>query len=347
MPTLCSESTGDFTSEDAGCGSLGSESFHVSLRPTSWAKLAAKTLNPRPQGGTRFPATRWRGHLIGLAALLMALACTVPAATTAPTPGVWTTEGAGKDDPTPVVTEPEPTATATAQERIEAYALEVCPGSDRDREEPYTWKKALERLNLMIEATEQVDPPSPLKDYNLIRRAAMKAYRVEVEEKARVDPAGLFNNFEISFSEDLIRTSIAIADEEQRLGDTTRSILIKHDCIDEGVESATEVDTEELDSPVSPIEVSGKGTDTARLELSRGLWTVAIKVTDSKEEHFRMELDGVEGGSASLAFENGYASWSGSIVLRVNTQGGGAVYPGKQILSVHAAGNWSLIFVKE
>ncbi len=63
-----------------GCGLLGSESFHVSLRPTSWAKLAAKTLNPKPQGGSHFPSTRWTGQSIGFVVFFALVAVTTLAA---------------------------------------------------------------------------------------------------------------------------------------------------------------------------------------------------------------------------------------------------------------------------
>ena len=73
-----------------GCGPLGSESFMSPCGPHPGEKLAAKTLNPKPQGGSRFPSTRWRGHVIGFAVLLMALACTVPdpAPNSQPEPGL-------------------------------------------------------------------------------------------------------------------------------------------------------------------------------------------------------------------------------------------------------------------
>ena len=93
---------------------MGSESFHVPLRPTSWEKLAAKALNPKPQGGSCFPSTRWMCLVIGFAALLMALACTVPDA--APT--------SQNAPPAPM---PEPTLapppTPTVEQALKAFIL--------------------------------------------------------------------------------------------------------------------------------------------------------------------------------------------------------------------------------
>ena len=72
-----------------GCGPLGSESYHVPLWPTSRGKLAAKTLDPRPQGDTRFPSTRWKTAAIGFFMLFMLAAegdCEAEVVFVTPTP---------------------------------------------------------------------------------------------------------------------------------------------------------------------------------------------------------------------------------------------------------------------
>ena len=99
-----------------GCGPLGSESFHVPLWPTSWAKLAAKTLNPKPQGGSRFPSTRWTGQSIGFVVLFSLVAVTTLAA-----------EGDCETRTDPARPEPTPAVSSTSESRP-ALGLGSPPG---------------------------------------------------------------------------------------------------------------------------------------------------------------------------------------------------------------------------
>ncbi len=88
-----------------------------------------------------------------------------------------------------------------------------------------------------------------------------------------------------------------------------------------------------------PLELSGRGTSTTALNLTDGLYTVDIAITENIDDgipsHVSVEVLAVGGGQALLVNEIG-ASWSGSVAMRVGS-GLLDLQPGRSIVGVGAA----------
>ena len=105
-----------------------------------------------------------------------------------------------------------------------------------------------------------------------------------------------------------------------------------------------------------PIELTGSGTSTERIELSEGLWTADITVTGNEScfesigcspTNFAVTIESVssDGGSELLVNEI-EEDWGGSVLVRVE-EGFMSLAPGRQIVSVDAKGSWAIRFVRE
>ena len=88
-----------------------------------------------------------------------------------------------------------------------------------------------------------------------------------------------------------------------------------------------------------PVALSGRGTSTAAVDLTDGLFTVDINVTgntdDGRPTHIAARIESVQGGRKLLLNEVA-ASWSGSVTVRVGSRSLD-LEPGRSIISVDAA----------
>ena len=88
-----------------------------------------------------------------------------------------------------------------------------------------------------------------------------------------------------------------------------------------------------------PVALSGRGTSTAAVDLTDGLFTVDINVSgntdDGRPTHIVVKIESVQGGQELLVNEVA-ASWSGSVTVRVGSRSLG-LGPGRSIISVDAA----------
>ncbi len=98
------------------------------------------------------------------------------------------------------------------------------------------------------------------------------------------------------------------------------------------------------------VSISGSGTKAKTVSLPEGLYIVDIVVTENEdcsfgscsETIFSANIEGVDEGSHLLALEI-TSEWSGSTTLRIGT-GFLDVRPGTQVVSVDAAGDWTITF---
>ena len=108
-------------------------------------------------------------------------------------------------------------------------------------------------------------------------------------------------------------------------------------------------------TPTQPVivEISGVGTKTKRIELSEGLWTVEMSVTNNQDcsfgscydDNFIVEVESVSEPNSELLANEIVGDWTGSTTMRVG--GFFGLAPGKQFVSVDAMGEWTIRFVLE
>ena len=104
-----------------------------------------------------------------------------------------------------------------------------------------------------------------------------------------------------------------------------------------------------------PIELSGSGSATERIELTEGLWSVSLSVQENEDcssgrcstDFFEVDIASVAAPeSEDLAFE--YArDWVGAKTVRVGHGYAADLAPGRQIVTVTAYGEWEITFLKE
>ena len=103
-----------------------------------------------------------------------------------------------------------------------------------------------------------------------------------------------------------------------------------------------------------PIEISGSGSATKRIELTEGLWSVSLTVEDNQTcnrscspDFFDVDIDSVaRSESESLAFEY-KKEWTGVAALHVGDEFSDDLAPGRQVVTVEATGTWEITFLKE
>ena len=102
---------------------------------------------------------------------------------------------------------------------------------------------------------------------------------------------------------------------------------------------------------LEPVFVSGSGTSTAPVHLDAGLWLVQMAVENNgdddrpdDEDNFMVHLESVEEDRREGLANEIVRSWSASITLRVG--GRSNLPPGAMLLSVYAAGDWTVEFRK-
>ena len=94
------------------------------------------------------------------------------------------------------------------------------------------------------------------------------------------------------------------------------------------------------------IVLSGAGIQAKSIELSTGLWTVAVVLVNNDSSYFGVILESVAGGN-ELLFNEIASEFTGSTALRVQDESNYRVVQGKSIVSVDAEGDWTLTFTKE
>ena len=92
--------------------------------------------------------------------------------------------------------------------------------------------------------------------------------------------------------------------------------------------------------------LSGAGIQAKSIELSTGLWTVAVVLVNNDSSYFGVILESVAGGN-ELLFNEIASEFTGSTALRVQDESNYRVVQGKSIVSVDAEGDWTLTFTKE
>ena len=104
-----------------------------------------------------------------------------------------------------------------------------------------------------------------------------------------------------------------------------------------------------------PIELSGSGSATERIDLAEGLWSVRVSVRENEDcsegycstNIFEVDVASVAAPeSKSLAYEY-ERDWEGSRAVRVGHGYTADLAPGRQIVTVTADGEWEITFLKE
>ena len=104
-----------------------------------------------------------------------------------------------------------------------------------------------------------------------------------------------------------------------------------------------------------PIELSGSGSATERIDLTEGLWSVRVSVRENEDcsegycstNIFEVDIASVAAPkSKSLAYEY-ERDWEGSMTVRVGHGYTADLAPGRQIVTVTADGKWDISFLKE
>ena len=102
------------------------------------------------------------------------------------------------------------------------------------------------------------------------------------------------------------------------------------------------------------ILLSGQGTQTNAIELTEGLWTVSVVLTNNEscfinsctETNFSVRVASVSGGD-KLVFNEIASELTISNIMRVHDESTYQVVKGKSIVSVDAEGDWTITFNKE
>ena len=145
---------------------------------------------------------------------------------------------------------------------VEEYA-EWCGSVGDGFADNVTWGEYAEQLDTLLDETRGIDPPEGLRGYHDVQITSVASLKAFVDT---LDPAGVFNLFELLGVAWLLGSQITAA--EEALPAATRATLSEAGCIDssEEEEAADETSTATSTPPPTPIAALGDVVPVGRLD---------------------------------------------------------------------------------